>query len=285
MLLNALLLVLVTFSVSAQSVLKKSYNVKTGHRGAFLFSAVSVLFAALFFLALSGGRLTFTMAVVPYALGFALSYGLAVLMSFLAIRCGSLSLTSLVTSYSLVIPTLYGLAFLGEKVGILFYIGLALLFISLFMMNGARRESKISLPWVAATFLAFLGNGICSTVQTVQQKTFAGQYKSEMMVLALLFVAAVMLLLALLFERDEILPAMKSGGARAALCGLLNGLCNLLVMHLAVRMNASIMFPVISAGGILLTGAASLFVYRERLSRGQSLALLLGTAAIVLMSI
>ena len=47
--LNALLLTLATIAISAQSVLKKSYTVKTGRRGSLVFSAVSVFLAALFF--------------------------------------------------------------------------------------------------------------------------------------------------------------------------------------------------------------------------------------------
>ena len=283
--LNALLLTLATVCISAQAVLKKSYTVKTGRRGTFVFSAVSVFFAALFFLAISGGRLHFTWEILPYALGFALSYGTAVMMSFLAIRIGSLSLTSLVTSYSLIIPTFYGLAFLGEEVSVLFYVGLGVLCVSLFLMHSKREGSKITLPWAVVAFLGFLGNGICSTVQAVQQKTFAGEYKSEMMIIALLIVSIVIATVSLLTERRDILPAVRLGGTRAAACGIINGACNLLAMLLAVRMDASIMFPVLSAGGILLTGAVSLFVYRERLSRKQYAALLLGTAAVVLMNL
>ena len=283
--LNALLLAMATASLSAQSVVRKAYINKTSDKGAFTFNALTSLFAALFFLFISGFDLHFTWEILPYALGFALAYGTTVLMSFYAIKIGSLSLTSLITSYSLIIPTFFGLIFLGEKAGALFYVGLGILFVSLFLMNSKHSDSKITLKWVIAVFLAFLGNGACSTVQTAQQKAFSGQYKSEMMITALLAVTVVMVVASVFAEKDEIKPAIQSGGLYAAGCGICNGICNLLVMLLAVRMDASIMFPVISAGGIVITGAVSMFLYKEKLSRGQYIALALGIASVVLMNI
>jgi drug/metabolite transporter (DMT)-like permease len=105
------------------------------------------------------------------------------------------------------------------------------------------------------------------------------------MIIALFTVSVVMMALAFINERNEIKPAARLGGIRAAFCGLINGACNLLVMTLAVTMNASIMYPVISAGGILLTGLVSLFIYKEKLSLNQYLALVLGTVSVVLMNI
>lgn len=283
---NVCLLALATATLAAQSILKKSYTVRLGKRGAFLFLAVSVLAAALFFLAAGGFSLHLTRSILPYALGFALSYGTAVTASLASIRLGSLSLTSLITSYSLLIPTLYGLFFLGEEVSLPFLFGLALLLISLFLVNGKKgTRGRITLPWMVAVSLAFLGNGICSTVQTAQQKAFFGAYKSETMLFALLLVFFAMLALSLFYERGDITYSLRRGGWYAGLCGVLNGACNFLVMLLSVRMPASLMFPVISAGGILLTCLVSRFLYRERLSGRQYLAILLGAASVALMSL
>ncbi len=282
---HILFLVLTVTGTSFQQVLMKVFNKKTGNRGAFIFSSVSVLFAVLFFLAVSGFKLHFTWEIVPYALGFALSYGTAIVMELLSIKVGSLSLSSLVISYSLIVPTFYGLLFLNEDVGFLFYIGLALLCLSLFLINSKHSGSRITFSWAIFAFLAFLGNGICSTVQMVQQKNFAGQYKSEVMILALLTVSAAMFVFALFTEKTDIKVSVKKGGLFAASYGLLNGLCNFLVMVLAVKMNASILYPVISAGGILLTGIISLVVYKEKLSRSQYLALFFGIVSVVLMNI
>lgn len=283
--LNAFFLVLTTFGLALQNILKKHYNEKTNNKGTLLFASLSVFSACLFFLVSSGFKLNFTLKIVPYALSFAFSYGLAVLLSLLSIKFGPLSLTSLVSSYSLIIPTLYGLFFLDEKVSAFFYVGLAILCISLFLMNSKKSETRITLLWVVLVFLAFLGNGICSTVQMVQQKTFDGKYKSEFMIMALFIVTLITLASVLVSERKDMGACLKSGSVSALLCGLVNGGCNLLVMFLAVSMKASIMYPILSAGGIIITAAVSRFVYKEHLSSKQYAALALGTLSVVLMNI
>ena len=70
-----------------------------------------------------------------------------------------------------------------------------------------------------------------------------------------------------------------------AACGVANGATNLFVMILVSSMQASIVFPVISGGGIILTWIISKFLYREALTRNQNIALILGIASVVLMNL
>ena len=51
---NALLLTVVTIGISAQGILKKLYNGKIGNRGVFVFNAISIFSACLFFVFSSG---------------------------------------------------------------------------------------------------------------------------------------------------------------------------------------------------------------------------------------
>lgn len=282
---NAIILILVTAAIVSQSVAKKHYNVSTGGQGAFLFNSITTFTAAVFFLFTDKGGFQFTPLLIPYVLGFAVCYGSAVLFSFLAIREGFMSLTSLATSYSLIIPTLYGLLFLNEKAGALLLIGLALLFCSLFLVNGKKGSSGITFKWLVFALLAFLGNGLCSTVQTAQQRTFNGEYKSEFMITALLILAVFYGVLALIKERKVLVSCFKKSYV-TVLNGAANGFTNLFVMVLVSRgMAASIMFPVISGGGLILTSLISIFVYKERLSARQYIGLALGTVSVILMNV
>ena len=297
-LLNAAYLLLIVIGISAQSVIKKGYNNKSEGKGVFTFSSVTVLTACIFFVIKSGFNLPFGWEMLPYALGFAISYCLSAVFGFLAIKEGPLSLTSLVTSYSLIIPTFYGLIFLDESASVWFWIGLALLCISLFLINSGKKPSaeeeekkeegepvKITLLWAIFALVSFVGNGACSTIQTVQQRTFDGQYKNELMIIALLAVTVIMTAAACFAERKDIIPCTKRGWYWMVLCGVANGVVNLLVMVLSTRMKASLMFPVISAGGIILTWVVSRFLYKEKLSVGQNVALVLGIAAVVFMNL
>lgn len=283
--LNALFLIGATVTIATQAIAKKAYNVRLGDRGAYTFSAVSVIAAALFFLFSSGFSLDFKAQIVPYALIFGVGYGVAIIGIFLAILHGSLSLTSLVTSYSLIIPTFYGIFFLDESLSVPFIIGLVILFVSLFLINSKKGDGKITPLWVFFALLAFFGNGACATVQLIQQRDFGGAYKSEFMIIALLAVTVVLSLIAVFAEKRDCIDTVKRGGIFMVLAGLFNGASNLFVMLTVNGMNASIAYPVISAGGIILTWLTSRFIYKERLSLMQNISLVLGIISVVLMNI
>lgn len=283
---NYLLLILVTLGVSIQQISKKSYNKKTGG-GAFTFSAATSLIALLFFIGTSKGEFNYPPELWWYSVAFAFCFCLASVCSFLAISTGSLSLTSLFTQYSLLIPTVYGLLFLGESASTFLLIGIILLLISVVFVNLENKGEKkqITLKWLILVFLAFVGNGSCSAIQKVQQVKFGGLYKSELMIAALTIVTLLLFIISLLVERKSIYVNLKKGWKLFLICGLANGFVNLLVLVLSAKMPASVMFPVISAGGIVVTALVSIFLYKEKLSKYQIVGLFLGIASIFALNI
>ena len=282
---NILLLLTIVVFVSVQQVTKKAYNLKVSG-GAMSYSAASCVAALVVFLIISGGKLTFSTEFLPYSLLFALSYSVTVVTGMLAILVGPLSLTCLVTSFSLIVPTLYGIFVLQEPVSTNLFIGLGLLAAALVLINLEEKgEKKITLKWAIYVILAFVGNGMCSTVQKVQQIQLAGQYKSEFMIVALVISAVAMGIFALCTEKRQILPNLKTGFWLYVICGLANGGANFLVIFLSSRMAASVMFPVISAGGIVLTFLISLFFYKEKLSKWQILGSALGLVSVIFLNL
>lgn len=288
---NAVFLILVVLGVSAQHVTKKIYSQKS-EGGAYTFSALSALVALLFFFAISGGNLDFTWSILPHAIGFAVTYSLSIIFSFLAIKEGPLSITSLVTSYSLLIPSIYGLIAWGETFSVLLAFGLVILVVSIFLIrfepkseDGAKEKQRLTPKWLLYVLLAFLGGGGCSVFQKDQQLVFGGAYKNEFMIIALGITFITLLIFAFSFEKKSVLVHAKRGLVTYVLCGAANGAVNYFVMVLSNRMNASVMFPIISAGGILTSGILSLTVYRENLSNLQKIGFVLGILAIVVLNI
>lgn len=279
-----ILLALIVFGVSAQNVAKKAYGGKTGGEGAFAFCSVSVLSAVLFFL-VTAEKPEWNGSVLPYSLAFALFYGMAIVFGTLAMGCGALSLTSLFNSYSLILPTLFGLLFLQEPVRQGLFPGLGLLFLSLILIHCKNETVSVTPRWVLYVLLSFVGNGGCSIVQKLQQADFQGAYKSEFMILALGSVFLPLFLIALVRERKKLSFYLKSALWIGTGSGFLNGMVNLLVMVLSQRMAASILFPTVSAGGVVATFAVSLLVYRERLSLRQKIGFALGAASVVLLNL
>lgn len=280
----ALLLTASIFGVTIQQVSKKAYNKKVAG-GTFTFTALSIIFALIVFIFTSGGKFDLNPEILPYCFGFAVAYGAASIGSFLAVGAGPLSLTSLMVSYSLIIPTIYGLI-VGETPSPFLYVGLALLFVSILLVNIEKKgeEKKITLKWIIFVLIAFVANGACSTVQTIQQRTFEGAYKSEFMIIALITSIIAIGAAAVIFERNNFASKIKTGAHWYIICGLANGLVNLFVMMLA-KYNPAIVFPVISAGGIITTAIVGIFVYKEKLSVMQIIGMFLGTASIVFLNL
>ncbi|MBQ7821138.1 MAG: EamA family transporter [Clostridia bacterium] len=278
------LLMLIVIFVTVQNVMSKKYNVDIRHQNVFLFNAVTAFAALIFFLVSSGFRLDFNIEFLPYSLLFALAHSSASIGLVLAIKYGSLSITSLIISYSLLLPTLHGIIFLDERLGSTSYIGMGLLLISLFLVNIKKEDVKLSALWVVFTVITFIGNGMCSVVQKIEQTVFDGAYKSEFMMVALFASAVVSLVLGLVSAKSlkqEIKGTLSCGIAK----GLANGATNLLVMIITGALASSVVFPTISAGGIVLTFIIAVTVYKERLSKLQLLGYAAGIISVILLNI
>ena len=210
--------------------------------------------------------------------------------SFKSLQTGPLSLTALVMSYSLLIATLYGIFWQDEEVGKLTIIGLIFLAVSLFLIAMKEKSEtdtkKVSLKWAIFAVTALLTNGICTILQREQQIAFDGKYKSEFMIVALVGIFIVFLVIALLKEKQDVRICLKKGAGLMLLWGILNGAANLFVMMLsAKRVPASLMYPLISGGSIILTWITSRFFYKEKLTKPQNVGIVFGIAAVVLLNL
>jgi drug/metabolite transporter (DMT)-like permease len=86
-------------------------------------------------------------------------------------------------------------------------------------------------------------------------------------------------------ERIRIKETIHHGVLPALICGVANGLTNLLVIYLNPRIPASTLFPVISGGNVTLSFLYSVLVLREKFSPRQTVGFLLGVIAIILLNL
>ena len=280
---DILYLLAIILGSSGQSIVKKPYTQKTNGAGVYFFNTL-LSAAALLFFVVTSSKFSFDISFIPYSIGFAVSFAVSSVFMVLAIAYGSLSLTSLFISYSLMIPTFYGLI-IGDTVSTGFIPGMLLLVISLFLTNKSDEKAKISLKWIICVFLSFFGNGMCTVVQKMQQIASNGAYKNEFMIVALAIVTVVMLIMSILKERTEIKFFAKVGWHWAIICGALNGMVNLFVMILSGKMPVSLMFPLISAGGLIVTYIVSRFFYKEKLTKIQFIGFIFGLMAVVFLNV
>jgi len=286
--LTYLLLSIAALAVTCQNVFKQKFNDKC-KSGTFFFTGMIAIFAMAFFIAINRDTY-YTARLIGPSAAFALSYASATFFAVLAIRYGSLAKSCLIISFSLLVPSFYGLLCLDEQISPELVFGTLLLIVSLILINYAKEETqeKAPLKWYVFVFFAFLGNGMCSTVQKAKQAYYGEEGDNLFMIVALGMVAVLMFVLALCFreERASIPKTVRYGFLWAVLCGLANGLTNYLVIYLNnINLPASTLFPVISSGSLILSFLYSVFVVREKFSPRQYAGFLVGIISIILLNL
>ena len=281
------ILCLVALTNMVQNIFKQKYTDRNPG-GVCFFSGMTALFAMLFFLAVNRD-FDYSRALLLPSFGFAVSYAVATVFAVLAIRCGSLAKTTLILSCSLLLPTFYGIICLKEPVHATMIAGVLLLLVSLVLVHYEKEKSaqKVTFRWVLYVLLAFLGNGMCSIVQKAKQLCL-GEAGNNMFMIVALGVVVVLLFafsMASGTERQAFHGFGWKGWLLALLCGIANGATNYFVIFLNSRLPASVMFPIISAGGMILIFLYSVFVRKEKFSLRQKVGFLLGTASIVLLNL
>lgn len=274
---------------ASQNFITKQYNLKTETPNTYVYTGIVAFFAMIFFVITSRGKFEFNIQVAGYSAVFALFYSMAIVGTVQAIRIGSLSITALLNQCSLIIPTLFGLVVLNDDVGHIGYIGIAALFTALVLVkpkysDGLNSEKKISSRWLFWMAIGFAGNGMCSTVQKLQQLKYDGCYKNEFMMIALFIVFILMFVAAKPNKTDikrDIVDTLKYSPVN----GIANGACNMLIMVLTGLLPTAVLFPSVSAGGMILTFIISLTVYKEKLPARQLIGYVLGVISIVLINI
>lgn len=279
---QSLILGMVVLTLCGQNLANKFYNQKSSNQNVYIHSGVCCLASMLFFMVISVGKADFDISVLPYSCAFAVAFGGATLFMTLAIKYGQLSLSALFNAYALLIPTAAGVLLWNEKVSIYLILGMLCLILSLFLIYFKSEGKTITTKWLIFAFLAFLCNGMCSVVQRCQQINFKNQYSSYFMIVALFISSIIMLILGKLTAPKAMSMALKNNWRYGAALGVLNGLTNYGVIKLnEVKFPASIMFPIISAGSIILTFVCSFILFKEKLSKRQLIGASIGVVAIV----
>lgn len=282
---QAILIILMVLIISAQNILRKDYNKKTEDKGTYLFLGILSFCASLFFIISSGFKLAFVPEILPYSLFVALSYSAANYFPIRAFSIGPLSLSSLIGAFSLVVPTTFGIFFYGEPVSLGYIVGAVFLVASIFLTNSTSKgEKKLSIKWAVFCVLGAVFNGVFSVVQSIQQRNFDGQYKNELMFSALILSSLFFFVLSFIKERKEIKKCIKHTWY-AAIVGASSGIGNLFKMILMAVMNMSLIFPLINAGGIVVTALVAILLYKEKLSLKQYLGMACGIVTIVFLGL
>lgn len=267
-----------------QSISQKQYNLKSKHANAFMFSALTALISLIFFVVSSGLQLSFSLGIIPYALGFAIAYSIAWVGTILAVRYGLMAISTFIFSCYLIIPTIYGVI-IGEKLTATLSVGIVLLFISMILTNlKFAQKEKFSFKWLIYVTLAFFGNGFCAIMQNQSKRILGEQYNHEFMITAL-GIAFLILLTCALFKGKHFLKELTSAVPFASLNGISSAITNLLMLTIIGNIPNVILYPTTGALSMIFTFILAVTVYKERFSVYQYIGYASGIISIVLLNI
>lgn len=281
------LLTVIIVAVGVQSIFRKEYNIKTDGAvsAPYVFNLLAAVAAVIFLMFFGLANYTFHLPTIIASLFFGALFEIAVVTILYALMYGSLSLTSLLLSYSIILPAIYGILFLGEPFRVTTAVGLILLVISLYLFNMKNETLKITKKWLFYITLLFISNGACSIVMKVHAVSYPDKYQIEFLGTAMVFVALINAVILIFVKKDGMKNAFRRGTYLAAPNGVCNVGANLLLMMLSSTISASIIFPVVAAGGIVTAYIISRLMYKEKMSLIQNIAFAISLISITVLNL
>ena len=278
-----------------QSATTKLFNKHSANSA--VFNAVKALSSFLLFALMAIGGFTFHLPTLLFGLSYGTALCLSMYTGYRALCQGPMALTSMLVSFSVIVPLLWGVTVGNEQLTPIRMIALILLLGAIVLTNtdklrGKRAPREADAPskkssyltWMLFVGATFLCNGICSVLQKQHQTLYPATYNREFMFFAMLLCALVFLAVLLAKCSPAAIKATK-GTWLGALSGVANGLAGFFTLLLAGLENASVLFPIISAGTLLGVVLCGRFLLKEKLRLNHYLALLLGMLAVVFLKL
>lgn len=274
---SSILILLTSLCSVGQSALTKSGASKCGDNAIMRFNAVKMGVFSLAFLLLFGRGMQIHLPTILLASLYGISLFLSTHFGSRALVLGPMSLTSLIASYSVVIPFFFGIIFFNESATAVKFLGILLLLVSMLLLKKRSGDSKFGKGWVMCIAITFLFNGISSVIQKVHQTLYPASFTSEFTLCS--FLAALVLFSAISLIRRE------SGSCSpkfAAAAGILLGASNFLTLTLAGKMDASVLYPMITVFSMLFNILISRLVFKDKLSLIQLFGIALGVTSVLI---
>lgn len=125
---------------------------------------------------------------------------------------------------------------------------------------------------------------LCISMYAGYQALYTREYSNEFMLFAMLLCSAIFSILAFRKTSFKELKMLR-GKQYGVLSGLANAIANFLTLVLTGTENASVLFPIISAGTILASLVCGRLLFKEKLKANHYAALALGIIAVVLLKL
>lgn len=201
------------------------------------------------------------------------------------------ALTAIIQKMSLIVPASVAIAIYGEPLGLNKAVGISLALIAIILVNipSKNGEDKFSIfhPIIVYPLMTFVLSGIIELIlYYVEVEGIVGD--AGMYFTASAFGMAAVL--GILFSTFRMINGGPQFSSKEVIGGLVLGLPNYLSVYLLVLLlskgwHGSVLFPVNSIGILVLTALVGFIFYKEHADKMKIIGIILGVAAIILLSI
>lgn len=278
---------LIVAATVTQSASTKAFNRCSAHSA--VFNAVKAGTALILFALMAAPGFQLHWPTLLFGLLYGGCMCLSMYAGYKALCLGPMALSSMLVSFSVLIPLIWGVTAGQETLNAVKCLALVLLLCAIVLTNadkikrGQKKQENHAL-WLTFVGITLLCNGVASVLQKQHQTLYPESYSREFMFFAMLLCAVIFG--AAVLKKLSLAEIRSAKGKRyGVLSGLTNGMANFLTLLLAGFENASILFPVISAGTILGALLCGRFVFKEKLKINHYAALLTGIVAVVLLKL
>ncbi len=293
-------LLLLTISILVcliNGILGNMYSKKyiSGIKDRFLYCIIVQSFAAVMLFVLAG----FTIKCSAYTVILAACFGAITMIQSLsnlsALAIGPWSYTAVINSFSTVITALSGYLFWQEKLSAVKIIGIALMVGCLCLATAKdKTKKKASLKWLFFTLLTSLSTASVGLLQKVHQNSPYKHELSQFLIIA--FISSVIISTVAYFVSNRIKKGENISGDLKKIIldkkvlflgmvavGIFMALNNEFNLYLVGTMDSAVFFPMVNGGGLILSVLMSVLLFKEKLSWKQSIGVLLGIIATLLL--
>jgi len=267
-----------------EGVAVKEYAKRNGSGGMF-FSGVICFFALIFFVVTDKGGFYFPHKLFYFGLVNCVCYAIGFYAMYMALKLGSFANTKLVSSLTGAVTIAYGILVFDEPVGRFTYPAIALVFLSIFLMNYKKGEHRFNFKWLFWALMVVVSNAPIGILKREQQILFDGKCDNEYMIITLVGASLFLFVTSAFRERKSIAVVFKKGILYGALAGILNGAGNFLNLIIYSFVPLSLASPISSASALVMSFLISSFIYKEKFSKRQIVAAAVGTLSVVLFKI
>lgn len=276
-----LLLFVSVLLLALNFIVMKFYQQKTDTtvKSCARFKVYSSLFMFVFFFIVNG----FSIHISPYSLVNALLKAACafacVLIGYRVMAQGSMALYTLfLMSGGMLVPTVVGWLFLGESITLLRVLGLVLIVAAIILNNSGATRPRLRV--IIMCVIVFILNGLVSVFSKLHQiHTGDGAVSTtDYMLISAAFTLA-MGLCTLLFPTKRAVCAVPTNIhlkqhvwlllSMALLSSVLDGLSSFCQLEGAKSLSASVLYPMITGGSIVLTGLFALLFFGEKITKKE----------------